>query len=58
MSELKWRFCPCCHQWRKAEGWTCVACGNPLQAGRVSREEKPVDPREQRPVGTREVKPL
>jgi uncharacterized paraquat-inducible protein A len=55
--QLKWRFCPCCHKWRQSEDWTCTACGNPLQAGRITREEK-ADPRVQQPVGNREQKPL
>lgn len=57
MSNLKWRWCPCCYKWRQAATMTCDSCGNPLSVGRINREEK-ADPRVQQPVANREVKKL
>jgi len=59
MSEkLKWRWCSTCYKWRQVPTMQCPACGGMMSVGRISREEKPVDPRLQEPVGNREVKPL
>lgn len=58
MSERKWRYCGTCLKWRQVEDMQCPACGGAMSMGKITREQKPADPRVQGPVANQERKPL